>query len=247
MSERFGVVRGLSSEDAYSGYALLYFGSGATEGHVWKPDPLDERACIGAASYDDATREWTLRYSWRPRGRSEGGASSQAVTSLGNGARHTGGRGHSLGQEAGMTMTKGLNSAWWVLRVGLGLGPFLAGLDKYFNLLTDWGMYLNPAVEAMLPISGGAFMRVVGVVEMAVGLAILAGWTRIGGYVAAAWLLAIAGNLVSMGMFYDLAVRDVEIAIAAYTLARLSEARKQALAPAAAATVVGLDQLRKTA
>jgi uncharacterized membrane protein YphA (DoxX/SURF4 family) len=145
-------------------------------------------------------------------------------------------------------MTKGLNSAWWALRVGLGLGPFLAGLDKYFNLLTDWGMYLNPAVEGLLPISGGAFMRVVGVVEMAVGLAILAGWTRIGAYVAAAWLLAIAANLVSMGMFYDLAVRDVEIAIAAYTLARLSEARKDALAPAASLKpVLGLDQISRTA
>ena len=137
--------------------------------------------------------------------------------------------------------------AYRILHFGFTVAPILAGLDKFFNVLTDWGMYLNPAVEALLPISGGAFMRVVGVVEMAVGLAILAGWTRIGGYVAAAWLLAIAGNLVSMGMFYDLAVRDVEIAIAAYTLARLSEARKQALAPAASATVVGLDQLRKTA
>ncbi len=147
-----------------------------------------------------------------------------------------------------MTMTKGLNSAWWALRVGLGVGPFLAGLDKFFNVLADWGMYLNPLVERLLPISGGSFMRVVGVVEMVVGLAILAGWTRIGGYVAAAWLLAISVNLVSMGMFYDLAVRDVEIAIAAYTLARLSEARREALAPAASTRqVLGVDQAGRTA
>ena len=147
-----------------------------------------------------------------------------------------------------MTMTKGLNSAWWALRIGLGLGPFLAGLDKFFNLLTDWGMYLNPAVEAFLPVSGGAFMRTVGVIEMAVGLAILAGWTRIGGYVAAAWLVAIAANLASMGMFYDLIVRDMEIAIAAYTLARLSEARERAgetaLPPG---EVLGLSRFRETA
>lgn len=147
-----------------------------------------------------------------------------------------------------MTLTKGLNSAWWALRVGLGLGPFLAGLDKFFNVLADWGMYLNPMVERLLPISGGAFMRVVGVVEMVVGLAILAGWTRIGGYVAAAWLLAISVNLVSMGMFYDLAVRDVEIAIAAYTLARLSEARSEVLSPAASTRqVLGVDPARRTA
>ena len=96
--------------------------------------------------------------------------------------------------------------------------------------------------------SGPVFMRAVGVVEMAVGLAILAGWTRIGGYVAAAWLVAIAGNLLSMGAFYDVAVRDVEIAIAAYTLARLSEARAEALAPAATSRrALGLEQAGTTA
>lgn len=129
-----------------------------------------------------------------------------------------------------MSANGGLNSAWWALRIGLGLGPFLAGLDKFFNLLTDWGMYLSPLAERWLPVSAHAFMRGVGVLEMAVGLLVLAGYTRIGGYLAMAWLLAIAANLLTTGMFYDLAVRDVEIAIAAYTLARLTEARQ---APAA--------------
>lgn len=118
------------------------------------------------------------------------------------------------------------SSAWWALRLGLGLGPFLAGLDKFFNLLTDWGMYLSPWMERLLPISGGAFMRVVGVVEMVVGLAILTSWTRIGSYVAGVWLVAIAVNLLTTGMFFDLAVRDLEIAIGAYALARLTEARE---------------------
>jgi len=121
----------------------------------------------------------------------------------------------------------GLNSAWWALRVGLGLGPFLAGLDKFFNILADWGMYLSPLAERFLPVSPQVFMRTVGVVEMGVGLLILAGQTRIGGYLAMGWLLAIAVNLVTTGMFYDLAVRDVEIAIAAYALARLTEARRR--------------------
>ena len=125
-----------------------------------------------------------------------------------------------------MSPNGGLNSAWWALRVGLGLGPFLAGLDKFFNILADWGMYLSPVAERFLPVSPPVFMRAVGVVEMAVGLLILAGQTRIGGYLAMGWLLAIAVNLVTTGMFYDLAVRDVEIAIAAYALARLTEARK---------------------
>lgn len=126
-----------------------------------------------------------------------------------------------------MKLTGGLNSAWWALRIGLGLGPFLAGLDKFFNILADWGMYLSPLAERVLPVSSQLFMRVVGVVEMGVGLLILIGQARIGGYLAMGWLLAIAVNLVTTGMFYDLAIRDVEIAIAAYALARLTEARRQ--------------------
>ena len=59
-----------------------------------------------------------------------------------------------------------LNSAWWALKLGLGLGPFLAGLDKFFNLLTNWQMYLNPNIERLLPISGETFMHAVGVIEM---------------------------------------------------------------------------------
>ena len=127
-----------------------------------------------------------------------------------------------------MNRNEGLNSAWWALRIGLGLGPFLAGLDKFFNVLTDWSMYLSPLVVRLLPISGPAFMRVVGVIEMIVGLAILTSWTRIGSYIASGWLVAIALNLLTTGMFYDLAVRDLEIAIGAYTLARLTEARQTA-------------------
>ena len=147
-----------------------------------------------------------------------------------------------------MKMTKGANSAWWALRIGLGLGPFLAGLDKFFNVLTDWGMYLSPLAEKYLPVSAPVFLRTVGVVEMAVGLAILAGWTRIGGYVAAGWLVAIAANLVSTGTFYDLAVRDVEIAIAAYTLARLSEVRAESAVPAVSpGRVLGAGEVPRTA
>ncbi len=127
-------------------------------------------------------------------------------------------------------MSKGLNSAWWVLRIGLGLGPFLAGLDKFFNVLTNWEMYLSPLALKVLPVSAPVFMRAVGVVEMVVGLAILAGYARVGGYVVGIWLLAIAVNLATTGMFWDLVVRDVEIALGAYALARLSEAREAAAA-----------------
>jgi hypothetical protein len=122
-----------------------------------------------------------------------------------------------------------LDHAWWTLRIGLGVGPFLAGLDKYFNLLTNWTGYISPLFLRILPFSGQTFMHIVGVIEMIVGLAILTKWTRLGAYVASAWLVAIAITLVSTGMFFDVAVRDVEIAVAAFVLARMSEVRRDAL------------------
>jgi len=122
-----------------------------------------------------------------------------------------------------------LDRAWWALRIGLGVGPFLAGLDKYFNLLTDWTMYTSPLVLKLLPFSGRTFMHIVGIIEMIVGLAILTKWTRLGSYVASAWLVAIAINLVSTGMFLDIAVRDLEMALAAFVLARMTEVRENTL------------------
>jgi uncharacterized membrane protein YphA (DoxX/SURF4 family) len=129
-----------------------------------------------------------------------------------------------------------LITPWWALRIGLGGAAFLAGLDKFFNILADWTTYLSPLAAHVLPFSPPTFMHIVGVIEMAVGLAILAGLTQLGGYVAGAWLLAIAANLVTTGHYFDVAVRDVAMAIAAFTLARLTEAgvTAEAQAPAAA-------------
>lgn len=116
--------------------------------------------------------------------------------------------------------------SWWSLRLTYGLVVFLAGLDKFFHILTDWNMYLSPAVAALLPVSGSVFMQVAGIVEMAVGVLILTRWTRLGAYIASVWLLCIALNLVLSGSFFDVAVRDVVMAVGAWTLARLSEARQ---------------------
>ena len=128
-------------------------------------------------------------------------------------------------------MNTRLNAVWWALRVGLGLGAFLAGLDKFFNLLTNWEMYLSPLASRLIPIEPALFMQLVGVIEMAVGALLLAGVTRIGGYMMMGWLIAIALNLASAGMFFDLAVRDVEMALGAFALARLSEVRQKEGAP----------------
>jgi len=122
-------------------------------------------------------------------------------------------------------MDNRLNLPWIALRLGIGLTATLAGIDKFFNLLANWGSYLSPLATRLLPVSPGAFMGLVGVVEFAVGAAILAGWTRLGAYVASAWLLGVAANLVGAG-FYDVAVRDVVMSLAAFTLARLAEVRE---------------------
>lgn len=117
-----------------------------------------------------------------------------------------------------------LHSAWWALRLSFGLVPFLAGLDKFFNILTDWTQYQGPILHQVLPVSTTTFMHVVGVIEMIVGIAILTRWTRVGSYVAMVWLAAIAANLVTNGKYFDVAVRDLVMAVGAYTLASLTEA-----------------------
>ena len=119
-----------------------------------------------------------------------------------------------------------LSIAWWSLRVGLGLAPILAGLDKYFNLLTNWEMYLDPTIPSLLHIDAAVFMHMAGVVEIVAGVLVFTRLTRFGSYVVMAWLLAIAANLLAQGMFFDIAVRDVELALAAFVLAKLTEARK---------------------
>ncbi len=111
-----------------------------------------------------------------------------------------------------------------------GLVPFLAGLDKFFGLLTDWSAYLAPWLSNLLPIPAQTFMYLVGVIEILVGLAILTKWTRLGAWVAAAWLVLIAGNLLTMGVF-DIAVRDLAMAVGAYSLARLAEHREASALP----------------
>jgi hypothetical protein len=122
-----------------------------------------------------------------------------------------------------------LDAPWIALRFGIGLTATLAGIDKFFNLLTDWGSYVSPIAAELLPVSTATFMGIVGVIEIAVGVAILTGWTRLGAYVASAWLIGVAANLALAG-FYDIAVRDVVMALAAFTLARMAEVRQEATA-----------------
>ena len=119
-----------------------------------------------------------------------------------------------------------LNASWWVLRIGLGVGPIITGIDKYFNRLADWSMYLSPMATKVIPVSASTFMHIVGVIEIAAGLIVLSRWTKFGSYLVTFWLLGIALNLLTTGMFYDLAMRDVEIALGGFALSQLTAVRE---------------------
>src|SRR5687768_691701 len=113
-------------------------------------------------------------------------------------------------------MEKQLDTSWWTLRLTYGLVPIVAGLDKFTNLLVDWKQYLSPFAD-VLPVSASTFMMIIGVVEILAGLLVLSRHTRIGAYVVSAWLVGIALNLVTTGQYFDIAVRDLVMAVGAFT------------------------------
>jgi uncharacterized membrane protein YphA (DoxX/SURF4 family) len=83
-----------------------------------------------------------------------------------------------------MEVNRNLDTPWWTLRIALGLTASMAGADKFTTLLADWTIYLSPMVSRV--VDAGQFMRAVGVVEMAAGALLLAGRTRLGGYIVSA-------------------------------------------------------------
>lgn len=128
-----------------------------------------------------------------------------------------------------------LENAFRALRIVYVAVPMVAGVDKFTNLLTDWVGYLSPFARSMLPVAPETFMYAVGVIELSAGLLVLVK-PRIGAWVVAGWLVAIALNLL-IGGYLDIAVRDITMAVGAGTLARLAECRaptrERATAPVA--------------
>jgi len=112
-------------------------------------------------------------------------------------------------------------AAFLVLRIGFTVLPIVFGLDKFTNVLTKWEVYLAPWIVDMSPISAHQVMLVVGVIEIAAGVAV-AIKPRYAAYIVAAWLAGIIVNLLSYPGFYDVALRDVGLLLAALTLARLA-------------------------
>ena len=111
--------------------------------------------------------------------------------------------------------------AYQVLHWGFVLAPFLAGLDKFFDLLTHWEKYLSPAVTHTLSISAHSFMILVGLLEIVAAL-IVAFRPRIGAFVVGAWLAAIIVNLIVVGGYLDVALRDLGLLLGALALGLLA-------------------------
>jgi len=113
--------------------------------------------------------------------------------------------------------------AFALLRTAFSVAPIVFGLDKFFNLLTDWQGYLAPLVDRLVPGTAHQVMLVVGVVEIVAGV-LVAVRPQLGGYVVAAWLAGIIMNLLLIPGFYDVALRDFGLLLAALALARLARA-----------------------
>jgi hypothetical protein len=114
--------------------------------------------------------------------------------------------------------------AFALLRTVFTVAPILFGLDKFFDILTDWNKYLAPWINDIVPGNATTAMEIVGVIEVAAGV-LVALAPRIGAYVVALWLFGIIVNLLTLPGFYDVALRDFGLMVAALALGRLAQAR----------------------
>ena len=114
-----------------------------------------------------------------------------------------------------------LRTVWMILRITFSLVPIVAGLDKFTDFLTNWDNYLNPMVASVLPFTPHMFMGVVGVIEIAAGIIVFYR-PRLGALIVTAWLGCIALSLLASGHYLDVAVRDLVMSVAAFTLAGIT-------------------------
>jgi hypothetical protein len=116
---------------------------------------------------------------------------------------------------------KNIGDVQKLLKFTYGLIPIVAGADKFTNLLTDWSKYLHPSLASMLPFKASVFMMIVGVIEIVAGILVFVD-TQKGAYLVSAWLVLIVLNLLASGTYLDVAVRDLAMAIGAFSLAKLT-------------------------
>ncbi|MDR7082409.1 putative membrane protein YphA (DoxX/SURF4 family) [Arthrobacter ginsengisoli] len=132
----------------------------------------------------------------------------------------------ALNTPAGTLAAAPQQQAFLLLRTVFTVAPVLFGLDKFTNVLTDWTMYLAPVVTDVVPLPAQTIMYAVGVVEILAGLAV-ALKPRFGSLLVAVWLLGIIINLIVLGSFFDVALRDFGLLVGALALNRLALAQGQ--------------------
>lgn len=111
--------------------------------------------------------------------------------------------------------------AYVLLHTVFTVAPILFGLDKFTNILADWTVYLAPVATSVVPLPAHAIMYMVGMVEIIAGV-VVAVRPRIGSVIVALWLLGIIINLLILGSFYDVALRDFGLLVGALALNRLA-------------------------
>ena len=114
-----------------------------------------------------------------------------------------------------------VRQAYQLLHLGFTVAPIVAGVDKFLGLLVNWDQYLAPWLASLSPIGGHGFMLVVGLIEIVAGI-VVALRPRFGGYLVAAWLAGIIVNLLTLPGYFDVALRDFGLLLAALALARLA-------------------------
>lgn len=120
-----------------------------------------------------------------------------------------------------VNLNQSIRPTFKLLKLTYGIVPIVAGLDKFTNLLTHWENYINPGIEGILPFAPHTFMMIVGVIEIVAGIIVLSR-PSIGGQIVAAWLALIAVTLLASGNYLDIAVRDLTMAIGAFSMARIA-------------------------
>ena len=125
------------------------------------------------------------------------------------------------GQAIPREQARPARQAYQILHFGFVAAPILAGADKFLHLLCNWDQYLAPWIARLSPINGHSLMLAAGIVEIAAGI-LVAFKPRIGAPIVGAWLCFIILNLLTMGTFFDVALRDLGLALGAFALGRLA-------------------------
>ncbi|MBS0647722.1 MAG: hypothetical protein JSS10_00685 [Verrucomicrobia bacterium] len=112
--------------------------------------------------------------------------------------------------------------AFRILQVAFVIAPIVAGFDKFFYVLTNWSQYLSPMAMQMIDSHDRAFFAIVGVIEIIAGIGVLFK-PKVFAYIVSVWILCIVLNLLTLGHFYDIVLRDVGLMLSAFALGRLAQ------------------------